>query len=190
MLIEINMSLLIANKLTLDEYFLLFCIKNSHKDVLLDYIRSTKPFSTEMFEELQEKAFLVYALDKEGLILFSSLKLGDKAVALFPKIDQTFEVCFAELKQTYPKKFGERVLHLDNARCIELYKKNIVVNGVVNVDKHNLIIKCIKLEVDKRTRTGQMQYMQALPTYLHQKNWEPYIDEIGTSNTEEDIDAI
>jgi len=190
MLIEFNVNQLIVNKLTFEEYFLLFCIKYSHEGILISYVKNVSQYPDEVFEKLQEQGFLNYARNENGDILFRSLKLGDKAVTLFPLNNQSFEVCFAELKQTYPKKFGERVLHLDNARCIELYKKAIINNGVVDLEKHNLIIKCIKLEVEKRTNTGQLKFMQALPTYLHQKNWEPYIDELNNSTTEEDIDAI
>lgn len=190
MLIEINVTQLIENKLTFEEYFLLFCVKHSHKEILLSYVKNVKSYDDGVFEKLKEQDFLDYVQDSEGLIVFSSLKLGNKATVLFPMSNQTFEVCFAELKQTYPKKFGERVLHLDNARCIDLYKKAITNNGVVDMVKHNLILKCIKLEIEKRTRTGQMKFLQALPTYLYQKNWEPYIDEINNNSTEEDIDAI
>lgn len=190
MLIEINVLQLIDNKISFEEYFLLFCIKYSHKDVLINYVKNITPFEDKIFEKLQEQGFLNYALNDSGEILFSSLKLGNRAVTLFPLINQTFEECFAELKQTYPKKYGDRILHLDNARCIDNYKKAIVTNGVVNIEKHNLIMKCIKLEVEKRTKTGQMKFMQALPTYLHQKNWEPYIEDISDNTTEEDIDAI
>lgn len=193
MVIEFNISTLVNFKLTFEEYFLLFCIKNSHKDVLLNYVKNIKPFPTEMIQKLEEEKFLTYSQDSEGLILFSSLKLGDKAVTLFPTNNQTFEVCFAELKQTYPKSFGERKLHLDNTRCIEIYKKTILHNGEVDVDKHNLILKCIKLYVHSLTKSGKMNFIQALPTFLHQKNWEAYLDEArngGEISEEEDLDAI
>lgn len=190
MLIEMNITQLIENKLSFEEYFLLFCVKHSHKEILLSYVKNVKSYDDEVFEKLKSQEFLDYTQNSEGLIVFSSLKLGDKSVSLFPISDQTFEGCFAELKQTYPKKFGERILHLDNARCIDLYKKIIINNGIINMVKHNLILKCIRVEIDKRTRTGQMKFMQALPTYLYQKNWEPYIDEINNNSTEEDIDAI
>lgn len=190
MIIEINVDQLLANKLTFEEYFLLFCVKNSHKESLLNYARNIKSFDDEIFKKLQEQDFLTYAQEENGQILFSSLKLGSKATTLFPISIQSFEVCFAELKQTYPKKFGERMLHLDNARCIEIYKKTIITNGEVNVSKHQLILKCINLYVEGLKRTGKMNFIQALPTFLHQRNWEAYVDEAGSSNTEEDVDAI
>lgn len=190
MVIEIDVTQLIANKLTFEEYFLLFCIKGSYKQVLIDYVKNIKKYDDETFEKLQEQGFLTYAQDSEGLILFSSLKLGDNSVKLFPKSNHSFEVCFAELLQTYPKSYGERKLHLDKARCIDLYKKTIISNGEVDINKHNLILECIKSYVESHRKFGKMQFLQALPTFLHQKNWEAYIDEIGNNKIEDNLEGI
>lgn len=181
MVIEFELDSMLEHKLTFEDYFLLFCVKYSQKELVIKYVKSIKSYSEESIKNLSNNGFLTYLLDDDGLISFSSVKLTDKGNSLF-KNTGDFEVCYAELKQTYPKSFSGRKLHLDNQRCIDLYKKTIVKNGVIDVSLHSKILKCIKAEVAERTRTGKMQFIQAFPTYLHQKNWEAYMEEIDDAN--------
>ena len=193
MIIEINITQLIEHKLTFEEYFLLFCIKHSTKELLLNYVHNVSSFSDDTVDNLSKRGYLKYQKNDKGEILFSSLTLGEQGKILFPEENKSFEVCFAELLQTYPKSFGERKLHLDKQRCIDIYKKTITNGGVVNVEKHKLILKCINIYVESHKKTGKMQFLQALPSFLHQKNWEAHIDEANSNSSisnEGNVDLI
>lgn len=191
MVVEFNFSQMLEYKLTFEDYFLLFCVKHSQRDLIISYVNKVKSYENEVFIRLSDDGFIKYSQDNDGKILFRTIELTEKAKSLFPET-KDFEVCFAELKQTYPKSFGERKLHLDNQRCKELYKKTITKNGAIDIELHNRILKCIEAEVHSRTRTGKMQFIQALPTYLHQKNWEAYLEEIdnNTNFDDEKVDLI
>ena len=154
----------------------------------MKYVQEVSSFSDDLVDNLSKRGYLNYRKNDKGEILFSSLTLGEQGKILFPEENKSFEVCFAELLQTYPKSFGERKLHLDKQRCIDIYKKTITNGEVVNVEKHKLILKCINIYVESHRKVGKMQFLQALPTFLHQKNWEAYIDEANNStgmNSEE-----
>ena len=84
---------------------------------------------------------------------------------------------FEELKNTYPKSIkgpngAKRVLHTDMARCRKLYKDTVKID----VSLHNLILKCIKLYIKDKKEGNSVEFIQALPAFLHQRNWEGYID--------------
>lgn len=184
MIIEFKIPQLLEFKLTFEEYFLLYCVNYSQKDVLLSYVKNIKSISDDTFSDLKSKDFLDYKVEAEGSILFSSLKIGDKAVTLFPKIDTTFDKCFTELRQTYPKKFNERPLQTDIQRCITLYKKAVLKkDGSLDVEKHKLILKCVILYVNGLKKTGKLNFLWALPTYLNQQNWETYMEEASKMGT-------
>lgn len=184
MVIEFKIPQLIEFKLTFEEYFLLYCVNYSQKDALLSYVSNVKPIPDDVFSDLKSKDLLDYKMEADGSILFSSLKLGEKAVTLFPKMDTTFDTCFVELRETYPKKFNSRPLHTDIQRCISLYKKAIhKKDGSLDIDKHKLILKCIVLYVNDLKKTGKLNFLWALPTYLNQQNWDSYMDEALKMNT-------
>lgn len=191
MVIEFKIPQMIELKLTFEEYFLLHCVNYSQKDVLLSYVSNIKPIPDQVFQDLKSKDLMDYSMEADGSILFSSLKIGDKAVTLFPKIDKNtnFEKCFAELRETYPKKFNDRPLHTDLQRCKTLYKKAIhKKDGSLDIEKHQLILKCITLYVNGLRKTGKLNFLWALPTYLNQENWESYMEEASkmgsvTNNT-------
>jgi len=184
MVIEFKIPQLIEFKLTFEEYFLLYCTNYSQKDVLISYVSNIKPITDETFSDLKSKDLLDYKIEADGSILFSSLTLGSKAVTLFPKIDTTFNDCFAELCATYPKKFNERPLQTDLQRCITLYKKAILKkDGSLDIEKHKLILKCIILYVNGLKKTGKLNFLWALPTYLNQQNWETYMEEASKTGS-------
>ena len=95
---------------------------------------------------------------------------------------------FEELKNTYPKSIkgpngAKRVLHTDMARCRKLYKDTVKID----VSLHNLILKCIKLYIKDKKEGNSVEFIQALPAFLHQRNWEGYIDEAKEINEVSDV---
>ncbi len=177
MIIEFNIPQLLELKLTFEEYFLLFCVKYGHKQTLLDYSKNIAKINTPIFEGLKQKRLLDYTEDEKGLIYFETLKIMEQGEALFPKVSP-FEVCFSELRETYPKEFASRKLHTDKSRCERLYKEIIMdKKGAIDMEKHKLILKCVKLYVQSLTKTGKMTFIQAMPAFLNQRNYEAYEDE-------------
>jgi len=183
-IIEFSLPKLIDNLLSFEDYFLLYSLRYGKRDTFLSYVKKIKPIETKRLERLQDENWITFNKLGDGSILFDSIKLTDKSRELFPEQTTTFEECFAELKKVYPKSVGERKLHLDNKRSEVLYKKAIVKNEVVNITKHKLILKCVELYVKKQAKSGGLLYLQALPTYLSQQNWEAYMEE---ASKEQDV---
>lgn len=183
MILEINIPQIIEFGVTLEEYFLLYCVNYSQKDILIQYTKIRK-FSDKDFNSLEERKLLNFTRDPEGLIYFSSLTLSEKSLSLFPKVDLTFEQAFAELRSVYPKKFAERALHTDLERCRNLHKKAISKkDGSLDVNQHKMILKCTEVYVNGLRKAGKMQYLQGLPAYLNQQNWKAYEEEVGKAIT-------
>ena len=67
-------------------------------------------------------------------------------------------------------------------RCRKLYKDTIRKD----IDKHNLILKCIKLYIKDKKDGNSLEFIQALPAFLHQRNWEAYVEE---ANEIEDVNT-
>lgn len=173
--IEFSLAKLLEHSLSFEDYFLLHSINFGRKNIFITYARNIKPIETSRLERLRDNGWVEYTVEDNGDVLFDSITLTDKNKVLFPS--ETLEQCFDELKKTYPKTVGNRVLHLDNRRSKELYTKTIVKNGVIDLEMHKLILKCIQEHVKKAAKSGGLPYLQALPTFLHQRNWEPYIEE-------------
>lgn len=182
--IEFSLKKLEENLLSFEDYFLLYSLKYGKRDAFLSYVKKIKPIETKRLERLQELNWITFHKQTDGSILFDSIKLTDKSNNLFPKQTTTFEECFTELKKVYPKTVGDRVLHLNNKRSKELYKKTIVKNEIVDIPKHKLILKCVDLYVKKQAKSGGLLYLQALPTFLNQQNWEAYMEE---ASKEQDV---
>jgi len=182
--IEFNLLKLEENLLSFEDYFLLYSLQYGKRVAFLSYVKKIKPLETKRLDRLQDENWITFNKQSDGSILFDSIKLTDKARNLFPEQTTTFEECFIELKKVYPKSVGDRKLHLDNKRSEALYKKTIVKNEIVNITKHKLILKCVDLYVKKQAKSGGLLYLQALPTFLNQQNWEAYIEE---ASKEQDV---
>lgn len=91
----------------------------------------------------------------------------------------SFDDAFADLKAHYPSKTPDgRRLHSDPERCKKLYREIILVLGVVNEDKHSLILQCIDYQVKEAKKFGKLNFIQMLPTWLFQKTWMLYEEEV------------
>jgi hypothetical protein len=179
----IDISNLLSSDLTFDEYFVLYCIYTNNKKLLEEYAIS-RQINYQFYQNLIDKEYLFPLNDDK--VTFNSLKLTKSFEEEFIK-DVDFDKLFEELKNTYPKSiknaFGaRRILHTDMNRCRKLYKDTIRKD----IDKHNLILKCIKLYIKDKKDGNSLEFIQALPAFLHQRNWEAYVEE---ANEIEDVNT-
>lgn len=197
--ISVDLNKLYANKLKLEDYFILYCLVNKEEELLVKYTTQCGGINTNVFQKLRNSGFII--LLDEVNITFSSIKITDSTKSLFNiSNDIEFDVLFKELLSTYPKSVkritgGTRPLHNDLARCKKIYKQTLKVNEFLhNIDLHQKILLCIQKYYKDHLKDNKQEFMQLLATFLHQRTWEQYIDEI--SNTQElpkpnlDYDAI
>jgi hypothetical protein len=194
--ISVDLNKLYANKLKLEDYFILFCLVNEEEELLVKYTTNCGGIDTNSFQRLRNSGFIV--LTNEINITFSSIKITNQTKELFNVQDNTdFDTLFKELLSTYPNSVkrvtgGTRRLHNDLVRCKKLYKASLVSSK--NIDLHKKILLCIQLYYREHLKDNKQEFMQLLATFLSQRTWEQYLNEVTKievlpkSNT--DYDAI
>ena len=179
---NVNLNTLVSNKLTFEGYFILWCLNINDENPLMEYVRNCRKIPTEIFNLLQQQNFITIEKRqlKDNKITFNSLNITQLGRNLFETPD--FDVLFEELKQSYPKEVGNKLnkrrLHTDLKRCKVLYKK--IIND--DIDLHRNICKSAILYHQEKLKTGSEIYMQNLATWLHQENYNQYLEEAKLSN--------
>lgn len=187
--ISIDLNKLYANKLKIEDYFVLFCLVHNDEEMLMKYITAAGRIETLIFQRLRNSGFIV--LKSESEILFNDIEVTEQAKNLFKLPDnENFEVLFKELLSTYPKSVkritgGTRPLHNDLQRCRKLYKITISdrVSFSLNQTLHKKILLCVQQYYRDHLKDNKQEFMQLLATFLSQRTWEQYLDQV--SNLEE-----
>lgn len=178
---KIDVERMIDLKLTIEGILILDCLYTHNKDLLVTYITSISKIPQKVFDGLVADGWLTstdtYIFTLEGI------KLTDKYQVEYIREAQMEEIPFKDafdaLRIKYPKKTSDgRRLHSDLARCKTLYRKAITVRGRVSAKKHEMILDCLQLELNDRKKTHKSDYLQGLPAWLYQKNWEIYEDDL------------
>jgi len=197
--ISVDLNKLYANKLKLEDYFILYCLVNQEEELLVKYTTNCRGIDTNVFQRLRDSGFIV--LTNEIDITFSTISTTLEAKKLFNVGDnQQFDTLFKELLSTYPKSVkritgGTRPLHNDLVRCKKLYKTTILgPSSFLNIELHKKILLCVQKYYRDHLKDNKQEFMQLLATFLSQRTWEQYLDEV--SNIQElpksnvDYDAI
>lgn len=174
-LINLDLEKLIEVNLTIEEFIFLSLIDAKKSDLYQQY---TSQFKTSILQNAKQITSL---LERELITqeipnnyLFNNFKITEKFYQLFMN-DKTQII--KDIKDTYPKQTpsGKRKgLQASQAKWIPKYL-NIVKN---NMKLHQLIIDCIKFEVADREANGQMEYMPLLSTYINERRWETYEEDV------------
>ena len=181
--ITVDLDKLFHNKLKLEDYFLLSCLINNDKDLLIRYTTLCGSIPLNVFLNLRNSGFII--LNNEVDITFESITVTQQTRVLF-NIQENSQIdeLFVELLSTYPNKVtrltgGTRRLHNDLVKCKTLYKKTIsnYANNI-DIELHKKIIKCIKLYYQEHIKDNKQEFMQLLATFLYQKTWQQYLNDI------------
>lgn len=174
----VGLKTLLDNKLSFEAYFILWCVRYKDKKLLLDYVEKCGKIKNEHFERLEGSKLLYINRSRliDGNITFESLSLTAQSSKLL-NIDTSIEL-FEEFKQYYPQtvgdKYSRRRLHTDQKRCKLLYSK--IVNG--DIEMHKMLCKAADMYHNEKKRSNSLTFMQAMPAWLFQENYEPYLEEI------------
>jgi len=181
--ISVDLNKLYANKLKIEDWFILFCLVYDNEEMLMKYITTCGRIETIIFQRLRNSGFII--LKDELNILFNEIKVTDQAKNLFNAQNNTvdFEPLFKELLSTYPKSVkrvtgGTRPLHNDLQRCKKLYKSTILSIGLVNKELHQKILLCVQKYYRDHLKDNKQEFMQLLATFLSQRTWEQYLEEV------------
>ena len=185
--LTIDVKKLIKSGLSIEQYFVLTCLANNYQELLEKYVDSSGKIDKSVFSYLIDDGWVLIDGDS---IIFSNIKITQKSIELFElsnKLD--YKRFFQELKDTYPKriKIGPkkfRSLHQNLEDCERKYKAI-----VDSEDMHNKILKCVKMYVQEVENAGKAEFMQMLSTWINQKNYLMYIDDVDNYVLAEEIDT-
>jgi len=180
--IKINIKKLIESGLTIESYFILECIYRDDNDSLESYVENCGKIDKSCFIDLIQKSYLMPII---GDVIFSKLKLTPKALNTlgYTKF-LDHERFFKELKEVYPRKAGKRSLHQDLSGVKKKYK-----SIVDSEEMHIVILNCIRLYIKELKDTNRLEYIQLLPTFINQRNYEQYLEEASNiTDNEETVD--
>lgn len=176
-LISINKA--IENSLTLEEYFIIYALFHNAEDILIAYTKKNK-INTVIFENLKLKGYINYKDEHKNELYFELLSLTDFGLLVFNNPLDKSEYNFESFRKIYPTKvtdnFIVRRLHGNLAKCKKLYEKLLLETTDYNLSR------CLKLYVDEQLKNNNGIYMKNLETWLSQKLYKNYIDDLENEN--------
>lgn len=183
--ISVDLNKLYTNKLKIEEWFILYCLVNKEEEILVNYVHNCGTISSQVFYNLRNSGFIIL---KDALnCTFDSIIVTEITKNLFNVQDTAFfDTLFKELLSTYPNSVkritgGTRRLHNDLVRCKTLYKKTIITGISVSPNNtlHKKILLCVQLYYKEHLKDNKQEFMQLLATFLSQRTWEQYINEVS-----------
>jgi len=183
MLLQVDVELLIKNKITIDQFLIATLIYEKNYEVLSKYLEL---YSSEDMKIIFHRLIglgLIHnnisldqiELDKIIITPFLSriLAQGD----FFDELVQHFPVSVIR-----PNNGGKDYLRTDLNRCRKLYSRITGNKSAV----HDHILTCLRYEVQKRYEEGSLGYMKRIPKWLASEEWIVYEqmlkDETTSSN--------
>ncbi len=180
---NVNVDKLIEFNLPLDGFFILYCLHNEETGMLQNYVTNISKIPTKVFKQLISEGWLETTA-KDDTFTLTNISVTDRfSKEILGIVDVngiTFAESFEQLREHYPSKAGrtERRLQGNVARCKTLYQNTITKNGVVDEELHSLILQCINYEIKSRTKDRSLDYFQMLATWLQQRTWEVYKQDV------------
>lgn len=157
-------EILIKNDLSPNQYFYLVALYTK--------IRPNYKIHPDEVRELFERSFLV-----KGEL--GGKSLSRMAKGIFATNDNELVDLFENIWNLYPRKTPNgRSLRPANFRTQigrVAFKK--MKKQLVDYNNYENIVKALKTEIARRSKTRGLNYMQHISTWINQRTWESYVDE-------------
>jgi len=182
---------IIDSKLGLEAFLILYCLSKNNKQLLQSYTNQCKKINTEIFKKLIDDDYLKVINGDLNKIYWELLSLTEKGAEILQKMETPMEETkslmsdsnFEEFRKFYPSVvksgFRTRRLHSDLKRSKDFYDKLLMETT------HDILCKAAKLYHNEMIRSNSEFYMQNLPTWLNQKNYKQYLEEINNLKNKE-----
>ena len=185
--IKIDKKKLLDSGLLIEAYFLLECISKSDREYLEMYVDKCGKVSRLAVEQLLSKGYIDSIPEN---ITFSAIRLTEKSVKFLGNNALDHDRFFKELRDSYLKKTPDgRPLQTNIESCKKKYR-----DIVKSEETHTTILKCIKLHFEYLRVNNKLEFAQALPAFLNQKNYESYWEDAlkldSNVSEEEGYDAV
>lgn len=176
----VDYNILLQVGVTINQYFFLQLSDTNNVDLYRFYLEQfPQPINKDDVITLIEKGLLV-TKDGSNRFTFENLRTTLLFRQLFEKkVPNAIE----ELENTYPKKtpLKKRRLQSDGDKWKPKYLA--IVKG--KPELHQKILTCIQAEAKHRKVTGSEEFWPLLTTYINNKRWEDYEDEIDGFSEED-----
>lgn len=186
MIIEVDIKYLTECRISVHQYVILKLAYEGDLKLLERYLKASSTFLTivDDLDHLYELDFIQNPPSVNAIL--TSIKVTDKFIRLFLSKEDSFE----EFYQVFPVRVlrpdgNYDYLRVDHKRSKLLYR-NIVGSDLT---KHQLLLKCLKMEVEDRSRRGQLAFMKRMPMWLSSEAWKVYAD-AGSGNQVSTPDEI
>lgn len=165
---NIDLELLMANQLTVDEFVYLFLLREGMFDMTNKMISNCS--LNINFSKLIDTGFI-------NSVIGNSVRLTPKFTELF---FISSDVGWAEFRKSYPVKTPSgRRLQLNPKKCKKEYDK--IVKG--NKTTHRLLIECLQADVKHHITKKTTNYFLKMERWFQDEVWKTYVDEVlGKSN--------
>jgi hypothetical protein len=167
MLLNIDIAYILEENIDLNEYAILYLIYKKDYEILISL---NFKYIDEYIKHLIDKKLIEYSETNLTINKYSIYNTTYEFEKLFG--ERNF---FEELYNLYPAFTTRPGGGFDNLKSNKDVCQKIYKQATKNSQKiHNNIIKCLKLEIEERTRTNSTQYYKRLSNWLLQKQWTVY----------------
>lgn len=187
MIIEVDIRYITECRISVHQYVILKLAYEGELKLLERYLKasSTIQHIVEDLNHLYDLDFIQSPPNVSAIL--TSIVVTDKFVKLFLSKEDSFE----EFYNAYPVRVlrpdgNYDYLRVDHKRSKLLYR-NIVGTDLT---KQQLLLKCLKAEVEDRSRRGQLTFMKRMPMWLSSESWKTYAEGISgntLSTTDENL---
>lgn len=184
MTIEVDIKYLSECKISVHQYVILKLAYEKKLKLLERYLiaSGTLEFLMRDLEYLHFNDYLISPPDANAIL--NTIRVSDKFTRVFQSNVDSFEEFYGAFPVRVLRPDGNYdYLRVDHKRSKLLY------NNTVGVDasKHQTLMKCLKLEVEDRTRRNQLSFMKRMPMWLSSEAWKVYADsDSGGQNSTRD----
>lgn len=183
LIINVDLDLILKTGLSIQDFLFLQLIKSGKKELMNEYHSMFGMIlNKEGVDRLIKKGFLIKKSDNLGYVFANFQTTDDFNSFTTIKAEDAIE----DIKNTYPKKTpsGNRVgLQSDSAKWGPKYLSIIKKDRAL----HQKILRCIEAEKQHRKKSNSEEYWALLLTYVNNKRWEVYIDDIDNFNSDDNV---
>lgn len=186
----LNVEIALNLGISLDEYFLLYCIANNAENLLIQYVEKN-PIKNELFTKLIDKDFIVLN-SKTDKIYFNDVKITEKGKLAIGSNKVVNEGDFDEFRKNYPNQvkfmtptgLAVRKLQGNLPRCKALYIK------MLKKVSHEQLCRCAKLYWEETAKNEGGRYVKMLQVWLHEELFVDYLEDIQQTVKKDQSDDI
>jgi len=173
LIFNVDVDVLLRAGISINQYFMLHLIKNKRAELYMNYRELfSNPVTKDDMLSLIKNGYLATRSDPNKFT-FDNLLVTPKFIGLNEiKIEDALE----ELANTYPKVTPGKKRRLQS----DQHKWGPKYLSIIKKDRtlHNRIITCIKAEAIHRKATGNEEFWPLLTTYVNNKRWLDYMEDI------------